>query len=87
VDESALARVSTPAGVEIGARTHAEIALAIVAELVQVRRARAMPPSAPREAVDPVCGMTVLVGPDTPMAAEMAFCCEGCRETWIARVG
>jgi xanthine dehydrogenase accessory factor len=40
-----------------------------------------------REAVDPVCGMTVLVGPATPMAGETAFCCEGCRETWLARVG
>ena len=80
-------RVRTPAGVDIGARTHAEIALAILAELVAVRRSRAVPPAAPREAVDPVCGMTVLVGPATPMAGETAFCCEGCRETWLARVG
>jgi xanthine dehydrogenase accessory factor len=87
VDETALARVSTPAGVDIGARTHAEIALAILAELVHVRRARTIPSPAVREAVDPVCGMTVVVGPDTPMAGETAFCCEGCRETWLARVG
>jgi xanthine dehydrogenase accessory factor len=80
-------RVRTPAGVDIGARTHAEIALAILAELVAVRRSRAVPPAAPHEAVDPVCGMTVLVGPATPMAGETAFCCEGCRETWLARVG
>ena len=65
----ALARVRTPAGLDIGARTHAEIALSILAELVAVRRAPAVavgrraaaPP--PREAVDPVCGMTVVVGP------------------------
>ena len=37
VDEDALARVRTPAGVAIGARTHAEIALSILAELVAVR--------------------------------------------------
>ena len=87
LEEAALAPVSTPAGVDIGARTHAEIALAIVAELVRVRRSRAVAPPAPREAVDPVCGMTVQVGVATPMAGEMAFCSEGCRETWLARVG
>ena len=92
VAEADLARVRTPAGVEIGARTHAEIALAIVAELVAVRRARAGAPgpaAAPplREAVDPVCGMTVAVGPDTPTTPDgHAFCCDGCRATWLARV-
>jgi xanthine dehydrogenase accessory factor len=91
VDEVDLARVRTPAGIEIGARTHAEIALAILAELVAVRRARAAIPVAPglaeppREAVDPVCGMTVAVGPGTPRAGGHAFCCEGCREAWLAR--
>ena len=92
VPEAALARVRTPAGVEIGARTHAEIALAILAELVAVRRAPAVPSAgavvaAPREAVDPVCGMAVVVGPDTPVAGERAFCSEHCREAWLARVG
>ena len=38
-------------------------------------------------AVDPVCGMTVAVGPDTPTAGGHAFCCEGCRDRWLARVG
>ena len=47
------------------------------------RRARS---SARRAAaVDPVCGMAVVVGPDTPVAGERAFCCEGCREAWLAR--
>jgi xanthine dehydrogenase accessory factor len=87
VPEPALARVRTPAGADIGARTHAEIAVAILAELVKARRSRTVAPQAPREALDPVCGMTVLVGPTTPMAGETAFCCEGCRETWLARVG
>jgi xanthine dehydrogenase accessory factor len=100
VPDEELRRVRTPAGVEIGARTHAEIALAIVAELVAVRRARAVvgavaapapaapgaSPAAPAEAVDPVCGMTVAVGPGTPTADGHVFCCEGCRETWLARV-
>src|SRR6185436_348759 len=69
-----VARVRTPAGVEIGARSHAEIALSILAELVAVRRARAVAPVVPAEAVDPVCGMTVAVGPDTPTAGGHAFC-------------
>jgi xanthine dehydrogenase accessory factor len=90
--EAALARVRTPAGVDIGARTHAEIALSILAELVHVRRRPAVPAvapvaAAPREAVDPVCGMTVAVGPDTPTAGGEAFCGEGCRRTWLARAG
>jgi hypothetical protein len=40
-----------------------------------------------REAVDPVCGMTVAVGPDAPTAGEHVFCCDGCREAWLARAG
>ncbi len=90
VPDEALARVRTPAGVDIGARTHAEIALSILAELVAVRRAPAVPSAGggrpvPREAIDPICGMTVLVGEGTPIAAGEAFCCEGCREAWLAR--
>jgi xanthine dehydrogenase accessory factor len=90
--DDALARVHTPAGVAIGARTHAEIALSILAELVAVRRTPAIPAVAavaprPREAVDPVCGMTVVVGPDTPAAGDEAFCCEACRDAWLARAG
>jgi len=81
-----VAGVRTPAGLEIGARTHAEIALAIVAELVATRRARTVAPPS-REAVDPVCGMTVAVGPGTPTAGAEAFCSEGCRDAWLARAG
>jgi xanthine dehydrogenase accessory factor len=88
--DDALSRVRTPAGLDIGARTHEEIALSILAEVVAARRAPAVPSVAahlerPREAVDPVCGMTVVVGPDTPTAGDLAFCCEGCRESWLAR--
>jgi xanthine dehydrogenase accessory factor len=95
VGEDALARVHTPAGVAIGARTHAEIALSILAELVAVRRsplvaagdapARGLVAPRPREAVDPVCGMTVAVGPETPAVGDVAFCSEACREAWLAR--
>jgi xanthine dehydrogenase accessory factor len=92
VREEALARIRTPAGVAIGAKTHDEIAVSILAELVAVRRSPAVPSAgavatAPREAVDPICGMTVVVGPETPIAGEHVFCCQGCRDAWLARVG
>jgi xanthine dehydrogenase accessory factor len=89
MEEEALARVHTPAGLDIGARDHAEIALAILAEIVAVRRAPGGLPTGriapPHEVLDPVCGMTVVVGPGTPIAGETAFCSERCREAFLAR--
>ncbi|HEX6202148.1 MAG TPA: XdhC/CoxI family protein, partial [Thermoanaerobaculia bacterium] len=67
VDEQALDAVRSPAGLSIGARTPEEIALAVLAEVVQLRpaaqaaagEAAAEAPAAPATAVDPICGMTV----------------------------
>jgi xanthine dehydrogenase accessory factor len=89
VPEEQLARVRTPAGLDIGARTHEEIALSILAALVETRRRPAVPSAgalaaAPREVVDPVCGMSVVVGPETPTAGGHAFCGPDCRDAWLA---
>jgi xanthine dehydrogenase accessory factor len=41
------------------------------------------------EAVDPVCGMTVVLAPDTPHAVvggeDFWFCRPGCRDTFVAQ--
>jgi xanthine dehydrogenase accessory factor len=99
VDEDALASIDTPAGLEIGAREPGEVALAILAQIVQLRRrdgldmaahagatAAAQATSGPLTAVDPICGMTVVVGADTPTAQldgeTIYFCCDGCRRSF-----
>ena len=67
VSDEALARVHAPAGLDLGHVPTEEIAVAILAEIVQLRAAGALeagpgprPASTVRhEAIDPVCGMTV----------------------------
>jgi xanthine dehydrogenase accessory factor len=92
VTDDERARIHTPAGVDIGARTPQEIALSIMGEVVRAIRVDKI--SAPRKAptaaktVDPVCGMTVLIGPDTPHARigdqDHWFCSAGCLATFTA---
>jgi xanthine dehydrogenase accessory factor len=75
VDATDRARIRTPAGLDIGGRTAPEIALSILAEVLDRRPRRSAldpspagplasvsassTPAAPGTAVDPVCGMTV----------------------------
>ncbi len=81
LEEKERARVHTPVGLYIGARTPEEIALSIVAELVQAIRLDGLvapaggehapddegdaPGPRPPTAVDPICGMTVVAAPPT----------------------
>jgi xanthine dehydrogenase accessory factor len=91
-------RVSVPAGLDIGARTAPEIALSILAELIDTRRRRTVQVAEgvaggdgapePGTAIDPVCGMTVLMSEATVHAEVDGqtywFCSTGCRDAFLA---
>ena len=89
VSQERLSRVKAPAGIDIGARSPEEIAVSILAEIVQLNRdktKREIPTSAPveqKEAIDPICGMKVDI--DTAKYKSdydgkvYYFCCAGCK--------
>lgn len=94
-----LSRLKYPAGLDIQARRGDEIALSIMAEIVQRRRtaerldveallAEANRSSAPGEAIDPVCGMAVEIeGAEHQteyQGQSFYFCCEGCQAAFEA---
>lgn len=95
--ESVRERVRSPAGVDVGAVTPAEIAVSVLAEVVAERRSgegamggvdAAAAGEEPETALDPVCGMAVPV--DAPAATvehegeTYYFCSRGCADTFAA---
>ena len=95
VADDRIRRLHAPAGLDIGATTPAEIAVSILAEVIQHRRSDAAAAAvrreeperdAMREETDPVCGMLVDVGSaryrsETPQGITY-FCCLGCKEAF-----
>jgi len=92
VAREAIERIAAPAGLDIGARTPEEIAVSIMAQIVERRRGAAaavQTENVPvREAVDPVCGMSVKVAgarhTAEALGATYYFCCAGCRTKFLA---
>lgn len=93
IPEQSLARIKYPAGLDFGAVTPEEIALSILAEVIQLRRrepvaeseleAQVSATGQPVEARDPICGMMVEIATARYTArhngATYYFCSAGCR--------
>jgi xanthine dehydrogenase accessory factor len=87
VGEAEVARIRSPAGLDLGPSTQEEIAVAVLAELVTWRHSRTPQATLPEEAVDPVCGMTVAVEGAAATAEHAGrtyyFCCPHCRSAFL----
>ncbi len=87
VPEELRAQLHTPAGLDIGARTPAEIAISILAELIAKRHDHSDRAAiAVTSSIDPVCGMEVAVTSATPYldrgGERVFFCGEHCRDAY-----
>ncbi len=93
VPQHLLDRLRVPVGLDLGHTSHREIAVAILAELVQLRAAgtlvpghSAQPADMAASALDPVCGMTVAADrtsrPFEHQGSTYYFCSAGCRSAF-----
>ena len=88
-------QIRAPAGLDIHAASPEEIAVSVLAEIIQVRGSRSKAASAPtkmalpvlnKQAKDPVCGMMVDVASakykSEHNGANVYFCCAGCKQAF-----
>lgn len=100
LDDETLTRLRAPAGLDLGATGHTEIAVAVLAELVALRTVPGgtgpVPVTLPESAVDPICGMIVDVatarfvsvdGSVSDGDGKVYFCAAGCQQAWESRRG
>src|SRR5919198_4115608 len=91
VPEAAVAKIKAPAGLDIGAVEPEEIALSIMAEIVELRRrsdpSSRVPQAGPETAIDPVCGMSVEIAGARHVAEfggeKLYFCCPACKRRFV----
>ena len=98
VPDEQLRRIDFPAGIDIGARAPAEVAVSILARLIETRYGGTYTPplrapqdeAPPSFATDPICGMTVTMTPTTPQLEHdgetVYFCREACKTEYEARL-
>ena len=88
IPRAAVDKVAVPAGLDIGARTPEEIAVSVMAQIVERRRSATVQTMVD-EFVDPICGMKVAVAGAKHVAEAGGrlyyFCCAGCRTRFLQK--